>query len=163
MIGCSQQSAETDWTATYDWICVGSGIEGGVEAAIFGHDQGFKTLLLEESDMVCDEAPHGHLYAPMNYLMKEAGIPDSREEALSYFQYLGSGYTSPEFIEAYVDNAARCVEYLKQKADVQFQISELIDFWAPLAKRVGGSTRVSRWVPKSRAAASPASRFPRRN
>jgi 3-oxosteroid 1-dehydrogenase len=144
-IGCSEPGSAAGWTSSYDWICVGSGIEGGVEAAIFGHDRGFKTLLLEESALVCGDSPHGLLYAPMNYLMKEAGISDSREEALSYFQYIGSGYTSPEFIEAFVDNAARCVEYLHQKADVPFQISELIDFWTPSSEggwRLNESTTV---------------------
>jgi hypothetical protein len=134
MIGCATRRSATDWAATYDWICVGSGIEGGLEAAIFGHDQGLKTLLLEESELVGGEAPHGLLYVPMNHLMREAGIPDSRDEALSYFRYMGAGYNSPEFIEAFVDNSARGVEHLHRKADVRFRISELIDFWAPFSE-----------------------------
>lgn len=134
MIGCSSRGAATQWASTYDWIVVGSGIEGGVEAAIFGHDQGFKTLLLEKSDLVGGEAPHGLFYVPMNYLMKEAGIPDSRAEALSWLRYVGGGYNSSEFIEAFVDNAPRAVEHLHQKAGVQFRISELIDFWAPFSE-----------------------------
>src|SRR5690242_14523085 len=41
----------TKWSSTFDWVCVGSGA-GGCGAAIFGHDKGFKTLLIEKSDTV---------------------------------------------------------------------------------------------------------------
>ena len=38
------------WSATVDWICVGSGI-GGCAAAIAGHDHGFTTVLLEKTPL----------------------------------------------------------------------------------------------------------------
>ena len=38
--------------STYDWVVVGSGIEGAVEAAIFGHDVGLKTVMIEKSALV---------------------------------------------------------------------------------------------------------------
>ena len=132
--GAAQGSA-TGWSATYDWVCVGAG-EAGCAAAIFGVDKGFKTLLVEKEAVVGGETTQsaGILYVPVNHLMKEAGIADSREEALSYFRFIGAGYNSSEFIEAFVDNAARAVEYLHKKADVKFRISELIDFWAPFSE-----------------------------
>ncbi|MCH8266916.1 MAG: FAD-dependent oxidoreductase [Acidobacteria bacterium] len=132
---CSTPGAVTDWSSTVDWISVGAGAAGPA-AAIFGHDKGFKTLLLEKADVIGGRASQsgGILYVLMNHLMKEAGIPDSREEALNYFRYTGAGYNSPEHVEAYVDHAARAVEYLQQKADVKFRMSELIDFWAPFSE-----------------------------
>ncbi|MBI3895452.1 MAG: FAD-binding protein, partial [Acidobacteria bacterium] len=135
MVGYSSQGAATEWASTYDWICVGC-ITDGLEAAIFGHDNGLKTLLLEESEWIGYPVinPAGIPYVPMNYLMKEAGIPDSREEALSWMRYVGGGYNSSEFIEAFVDNAPRAIEHLHRKADVQFRISEMIDFWAPFSE-----------------------------
>ena len=134
MIGCSNRASATEWASTYDWICVGSGIEGSMQAAIYGHDLGLKTLLIEETALLGREAIHGLFYVPMNHLMKEAGIADSRDEALSWFRYIGGGYNSSEFIEAFVDNAPRAVEYLHKKADVKFRICPAPDFWTPLSE-----------------------------
>ena len=135
--GCSISGAATEWSATYDWVVVGSG-HTGCAAAIFGHDKGFKTLLLEKLEKIGGTSSQGAgiWYVPMNYLMKEAGIPDSREEAISYCRYITGGPQidggpyHPEHTEAFVDNAARAVEYLHSKADVKFRISEIIDSWA---------------------------------
>ena len=130
-IAGAAQGATTQWAATYDWVCVGSGTTG-CAAAIFGHDKGFKTLLLEKRNKIGGTTSQGAglLYVPMNHLMKTAGIADSREEALSYLRYISAGYNSPEYMAAFVDNVARAVEYLDQKADVKFRINEMIDFWA---------------------------------
>jgi 3-oxosteroid 1-dehydrogenase len=132
--GCARASA-TEWAATYDWVCVGSGTSG-LAAAIFGHDQGFKTLVVEVAPKVGGTTSQGAglLYVPMNHLMKAAGISDSRDEALRYLQYLSGGNYSAEHQQAFVDNVARAVEYLHAKADVRFRISEMIDFWAGMSE-----------------------------
>ena len=124
------QGATTQWAATYDWVCVGSGL-AGCAPAIFGHDKGFKTLLIEKSDMIGGQTSQsaGILWVPNNPLMKEAGIPDSREAGLAYLRYVGAGQSSPEYMEAFVDNAPRAVDYLRKNAEVKFRICELIDFF----------------------------------
>jgi len=95
---------------------------------------GLKTVIIEKSAQVGGEAPHGLFYVPMNHLMKQAGIPDSRDEALAWMRYIGGGYNTTEFMEAFVDNAPRALEHLDRKAGVKFRISELIDFWAPYSE-----------------------------
>ena len=133
-IGCSTQRAAAEWSSTFDWICVGSGI-GGCSAAIAGHDKGFKTLLLEKANVVGGTTSQsgGILWAPMNYLMNAAGINDSRDDAISYLRYTGAGYSVPEYMEAFVDNAHRVVEYLHQKADVNFRLIDLSEFYYPVS------------------------------
>jgi len=118
---------------TFDWICVGSGTSG-LAAAIFGHDQGMKTLLIEKAAKIGGTTSRGAglLYVPMNHLMRATGVSDSREEALAYLSYLGGPYTSAAHQNAFLDNVARAVEYLQVKAGVRFRTSEMIDFWADI-------------------------------
>lgn len=117
---------------TYDWICIGSGTSG-LAAAVFGHDRGMKTLVLEKDDLVGGTTAQGAglLYVPMNHLQAAAGVRDSRDEALKYLQYLGGPYADPRYQAAFLDNVAQVVAYLQEKAGVDFRISEMIDFWAP--------------------------------
>lgn len=129
MAGASRQEA-------FDWICIGSGTSG-LAAAIFGHDKGMKTLLIEKADKIGGTTSRGAglLYVPMNHLMKPAGIADSRSDALAYLKYLGGPYASPAHQDAFVDNVSRAVEYLQVKAGVKFRISEMIDFWAGMSEQ----------------------------
>ena len=60
----------------------------------------------------------------MNYLMNSAGITDSREEALQYLSYTAAGYSLPEYMQTFVDNAARVLEYLHQNADISFRLMD---------------------------------------
>jgi len=123
-----------EWSSVYDWVCIGSGA-AGCTAAIAGHDHGMKTILLEKAAMIggVTSESAGIIWAPLNPLMKATGIEDTREDALAYLQYIGGGdaYTQREYMEHYVDNAPRTIEYLQQKADVKFRLCEVIDFYYP--------------------------------
>ena len=132
----SAQAPGTEWAATYDWVCVGSGTSG-LAAAIFGHDQGLTTLVVEKEAKIGGTTSQGAglLYVPMNHLMAAAGIADSPDEALSYLRYLSGGYYSAEHQSAFLGNVARAIEYLATQADVRFRISEMIDFWAGVSER----------------------------
>ncbi len=119
--GCS--ATNTEWNSTFDWICVGSGV-GGCSAAIAGHDQGMKTVLLEQTDKIggssSQASSRGGLFAPMNRWQKEAGIQDSREKGLAYLRFVSGGYAQQELMEAYVDNAARVLEFFHDKEGIAF-------------------------------------------
>ena len=129
-VGCSALRPGINWAATYDWICVGSGI-AGCAAATAGHDRGLKTLLIEKSDTVggITSQAAGTFWVPMNHLMQVAGLADSRDEALAYLGYLAGGYGDPALREALVDRSPRVIEYLQQKAGVEFVFSELAEFY----------------------------------
>ena len=146
-IGCQVLGAGPEWSGTYDWVCVGSGI-AGCAAAIAGHDKGMKTLLLERLDKFGGTTSQsgGIFWVPMNSMMKEAGISDSRDEALAYLAYVGSGYSRPEYREAYVDNANRVLEYLRQKADFNFRLGGS-EFYYPISPGSKGRGRLITPVP----------------
>src|SRR3972149_5514270 len=48
---CQTAGGRVNWSATFDWISIGSGL-AGCAAAIFGHDKGFNTLLVEKADKI---------------------------------------------------------------------------------------------------------------
>ena len=144
-VGCQTAGGRVNWSETFDWICVGSGF-AGCSAAIFGHDQGFQTLLLEKADRVggLTTQSAGTLWVPMNPWMREAGIEDSREAAISYLRYISAGYSEQEYMETYVDNVNRAIGYLREKADVRLTQGTGPDFY----KTSGAVERGRRLVPE---------------
>ena len=141
-VGCQALGTAAEWSSAYDWVCVGSGI-AGCAAAIAGHDRGLKTLLLEKMEKLGGTTSQsgGVLWVPMNSMMQDAGIPDSREEALAYMTFVGSGYSRPEYREAYVDQAPRVWDYLRQKADFGFRMNRS-EFYYPIAPGSKGRGRL---------------------
>lgn len=141
-IGC-QSKAVADWSSEYDWICVGAGA-AGCASAIFGHDKGFKTLLVEKSAMIGGTTAQsgGSIWVPLNYLAKAKGIPDSRQDALDYLQFVGGGYSVPAYAETFVDNAAQVLEYLRDKVGFKFRLAGS-EFYYPVAK---GSRKLGRLI-----------------
>ena len=122
------------WSSTVDWICIGSGA-GGCTAAIAGQAQGFTTMLVESGPLIGGTTAQsgGILWAPMNYLLQEAGLEDSRQAALAYLHYTGAGENRPTYMETLVDHAARVLAYLHTQAQVDFRLLELAEFYYPIA------------------------------
>lgn len=129
-LGCQ---TSPKWSATVDWVCVGSGM-AGCAAAIAGHDKGMQTLVIDKAEKLGGTSTQsgGILWVPMNSLEKGAGIADSRQEALEYLDFVGGGYSRPEYREPLVDNAARVFDYLSQKADFSFAIGGS-EFYYPIS------------------------------
>jgi len=142
---CQTAGGHVNWSETFDWIVIGSGF-AGCSAAIFGHDHGFKTLLLEKADRVggLTTQSAGTLWVPMNPWMKQAGIEDSREMAISYLKYIGAGYSEQEYMEVYVDNVNRAIGTLREKAAVRLAQGTGPDFY----KGHGAVERGRRLVPE---------------
>jgi 3-oxosteroid 1-dehydrogenase len=135
--------ADDEWTDSYDWICIGSGF-AGCASAIAAHDKGIKAIVLEKYDMIggVTSQSGGSLWVPMNALARAEGIPDSREEALAYLTYLGSGYGRSDYREVFVDNSVRVFDYLREKADFHFHLRDH-EFYYPVAP---GSKMLGRLV-----------------
>ncbi len=132
-VGCSTP-VRREWSSSFDWICVGSGV-AGCTAAIAGHDRGFRVLLLEKKAAIGGTTSQsgGIIWAPNNYLMKQAGIEDSQEQALNYLRYTSAGYSLPSYSETFVDHAPEVLEYLHQKGNIQFRLLDLPEFYHPVA------------------------------
>ncbi len=94
-----------------DLLVVGSG-SGALTAALVAHDAGAQVLLVEKSDRYGGSSAMsgGTVWIPDNHLMK--GIPDSKEEALTYLQHLTRGEVEAELLEAYVDAAPEMLGWI---------------------------------------------------
>jgi 3-oxosteroid 1-dehydrogenase len=133
-IGRAAVKKSDKWSETFDWICVGSGV-AGCAGAIAGHDHGMKTVVLEKSDMLggISSQAGGVFWVPSNHLARTAGIRDSREDALAYLRYLGGGYSVQQHMETFVDHAPRVIQYLHERAEIPFVLTERAEFYYPSA------------------------------
>src|SRR5690606_12355281 len=102
---------DVTWSAEADVVVLGSG--SGQMAAIRAVENGLSAIVLEKAATGGGTTgiSGGAIWVPNNYLMQEFGIPDSREEAIEYLNHISFGQSTPELIEAYVDNVNTMVEF----------------------------------------------------
>ncbi|HVY09970.1 MAG TPA: FAD-binding protein [Mycobacteriales bacterium] len=77
---------DVDWDASFDFVAVGSG-GGGMVAALAAADASATALVIEKQSMVGGSTAMsgGMAWVPNNAVMRRAGVPDSYEEAMAYF------------------------------------------------------------------------------
>ena len=107
---------------TYDVVVLGTGAAGFVAAIRAAHD-GASVGLFEKADSVGGTTAWsgGMVWAPCNRHMKDIGVEDSREEALTYLRGLSHGLLVDEQIESLIDNGPRAISWLEDNTGVQFQ------------------------------------------
>lgn len=132
------------WDYTSDVLVVGSG-GGGMTAALMAKDRGANVLVIEKGPLYGGSTAMsgGAIWAPDNHLMKEAGLQDSPEEALTYLKTITEGKVSEERLRAYIETAPEMVRYLEAHSHVRFQIVRgYADYYPnlPGAKPGGGRT-----------------------
>jgi len=111
--------------------------------------QGFTVMLVERGSFIGGTTTQsgGILWVPMNYLLQEAGIEDSRQAALEYLRYTGAGENRPEYMETLVDHAAPVLATLHTQAEMDFRLLDLAEFYYPIApgsRAVSASPRMRR-------------------
>lgn len=76
-----------DWDASYDFVAVGSG-GGGMVAAVAAADSGATALVVEKQARIGGSTAMsgGMAWVPNNSVMRRAGVADSYEEAMAYFE-----------------------------------------------------------------------------
>ena len=94
-----------------DVIVLGSGAAGLV-AALAASDARTTVAMFERADLLggATAISGGVCWVPMNHHMDEAGIADSREDALRYLDSLSLGQMEHELARAFVDGARGTVE-----------------------------------------------------
>jgi 3-oxosteroid 1-dehydrogenase len=111
----------SQWDEQLDWVIVGSGA-GGMASALRAHSLGMSTVVIEKSEMFggTSAMSGGALWVPCNMLMKNAGLDDSKEEAMEYLSAVTKGKVSTTRLQAYLDGAEEMVRFLEHNSDVKF-------------------------------------------
>jgi succinate dehydrogenase/fumarate reductase flavoprotein subunit len=87
-------------------------------AALAAKDAGVENVLIIEKASVfggTSALSGGGFWIPNNYTMKELGIEDSREKAITYLKNVTAGQSTDELIDAFVDNATKLCEWSRDK------------------------------------------------
>ena len=128
-----------------DILVVGSG-GGGMTAALIAKDLGNDTLLIEKGAFYGGSTAlsGGAVWVPSSHLMKQAGIKDSPEEALTYLKKITGGKVSEERLLAYIDKAAEMIKYLEEYTHACFKVvHEYPDYYPEIE---GGKPNGSRTI-----------------
>lgn len=107
----------------FDVVVLGSGA-AGLTAALAAAQQGASVSLFEKADVLGGSSAisGGVPWIPLNHHQDEAGIEDSREEALDYLGSLSLGRMDPELAATFVDNARATIEWLEETTPAQFTL-----------------------------------------
>jgi succinate dehydrogenase/fumarate reductase flavoprotein subunit len=102
------------WQLETDVLVVGSG-GAGMTAALAAQAQGAKVLLIDKAPKVggTTAVSGGVMWIPNNHHMPEAGVPDSREEALRYTRRLADGRSDDKLLETFLDFGPQMVKFIE--------------------------------------------------
>lgn len=105
-----------------DVIVLGSGA-AGLTAALAARAEGASVVLYERAERVGGTSAWsgGMIWIPNNHHMREAGIPDSLEEAVGYLLSMSHGLMDESLVHAFVETGPQMVRWLEQHTPVQFQ------------------------------------------
>lgn len=125
-------SSEIAWDKEVDFVVVGTG------TAIFGAfaalDGGAESVVLLEKLSTFGGAAAfsgGAFWAPMNYVMKEQGLEDNREDAVKYVRLNAESQSTNENIETYVDNASDFIDWTVERLGFQWAVLSGIPLYGP--------------------------------
>jgi succinate dehydrogenase/fumarate reductase flavoprotein subunit len=129
-------------TLDTDVLIIGAGA-AGLTAALAAHDSGAKVTIIEKGARLGGTAAisGGIVWVPDNPQMKAKGIPDNREDALSYFRSLDHGEMNSDTLEAFVDQGANALEFLNSQGALALHVLDgYPDYYLnhPGAKADGG-------------------------
>jgi len=113
------------WDLEVDVAVLGSGASA-TTAAILAADNGAEVALLERAETVggTTALSGGVLWVPNNPHMAEAGIEDSREDALAYLNSLSLGMMDDELVETLVDTGPQMLRYMEENTPVSLHVFE---------------------------------------
>src|SRR3954447_19407404 len=129
------------WDEQVDVVVVGSG-GAAMTAALMAADSGAQVLVVEKDIVVggTTGVSGGVLWVPNNHHLAEAGLEDSRDDALAYIRRISDGRDlDPDLIEVFVDTAPEVLAYLEAKTPLRTQlVTNLPDYYGAILDRIPG-------------------------
>jgi 3-oxosteroid 1-dehydrogenase len=125
-----------------DILIIGAGA-AGLTAALAAHDSGAAVMLIEKGDRLGGTASisGGIVWVANNPQMQAAGLDDSAEEALAYFQSLDHGEMDADVLAAFVREGPAALSFLDGAGALKLSILDgYPDYYLnrPGAKPEGG-------------------------
>lgn len=119
-----------EWDEEVDVVVVGSGT--GQMAALCAADAGLSTIVLEKGDTLGGTMgiSGGGIWIPNNFRMREAGIADSREEALEYLQHVTFGQVDKELAAAFTEHCNEAIDFLRS-VGVDWELTPVFNDYYP--------------------------------
>ena len=107
----------------FDVVVLGSGA-AGLTAGLAAAQQGATVGLFEKADVLGGSSAisGGVPWIPLNHHQDEAGVADSREDALAYLDSLSLGRMDPAMAETFVDNGRATIEWLEDTTAASFTL-----------------------------------------
>ncbi len=121
----------SDWDHSVDLLVMGSGA-GGMAAGIRGKDLGLDVLLVEKGDTYGGSSAMsgGVTWVGDNRYMPKYGLADSEEETLTYLKHITKGEVADEFLETYVKESKRMVDYFAEKTHLIYDsLDQYTDYY----------------------------------
>ena len=111
-----------------DLLIVGSGA-AGFSAALTASHAGLSVLMVEKEPQFGGTTAYsaGVIWIPGNRHGKALGIPDSKEDALTYLQHEAGNRLNLELANAFLDNCNPAVEFIEDNTYVRY---EAVPIWA---------------------------------
>jgi 3-oxosteroid 1-dehydrogenase len=125
--------------AEFDVIVAGSGA-AGLTAALAAAAGGAKVLVLEKSRLIggTSAMSGAGTWIPCNRLARDAGIADSRQEALDYLRSAspkGWQETEDDLWQSFIAHAAEMIDFVEGHTPLRYQLIAEPD---PMAEQPGG-------------------------
>nr|WP_208905967.1 FAD-binding protein [Streptomyces melanosporofaciens] len=94
----------------------------GLASALAAASSGSSVVVLEKGELIrgTSALSGGICWIPNNHHMADAGVEDSREDALAYMRSLSFGLLDDSVVEAFVDNAPSAIRWIEEQTDLTF-------------------------------------------
>ncbi len=150
MVACAPAASngaaeDVKWDKEVDVVVVGSGT--AAIAAIAAKDAGAESVLILEKSIAfggTSALSGGGFYIPLNYVAKDEGIEDNRDDVFKYLKTVSAGQSSDELLNAFIDSANPMIEWFRDKFGYSWAIGAPtfedyyeVDGFRPRGRKVG--------------------------